>query len=86
MRNTLRAAFFFCAFGALCQAASGSPISYDVTLDTAPLVGHPAGPFYVEVAFTDGGGVDDANNTITLSNIQFAGGSAHSCLAAPAAR
>ena len=49
---------------------------YNVTLNTVPLVGHPAGPFYIELAFTDGGGVNDANNTVSLSNFNFGGGSA----------
>ena len=75
MLNILKTAFFMCAFSALCQTASGDTI-YNVTLDTAPLVGHLAGPFYVEVTFTDGSGVGDANNTVTMSNITFGGGSA----------
>ena len=75
MLNILKTAFFVCAFSALCQTASGDMI-YNVTLNTAPLVGHPAGPFYVEWTFTDGSGVGDANNTVTMSNINFGGGSA----------
>src|ERR1017187_697775 len=75
MLNILKTAFCVCAFSALCQTASGDMI-YNVTLDTAPLVGHPAGPFYVEATFTDGSGVGDANNTVTMSNFTFGGGSA----------
>jgi hypothetical protein len=56
-------------------AASADSI-FNVTLDTAPLVGHPAGPFYVGLTFTDGSGVADANNTVTVGNINFGGGSA----------
>jgi len=46
---------------------------YEVTLNTSSLVGHPAGPFYVELALTDGSGFGDANNTVTLSNFKFGG-------------
>jgi len=60
---------------ALCRAASGGVI-YNVTFDTTPLVDHPAGPFYLDLAFTDGSGVNDANNTVTLSTFNFGGGSA----------
>jgi hypothetical protein len=74
MSDMLRGVFLICVFSAICQTARGD--LYDVTLDTAPLVGHPAGPFYLELAFTDGSGVNDANNTVTLSNINFGGGSA----------
>ena len=75
MLTALKAAFLVCALAALCQTASGDTI-YNVTLGTAPLVGQPAGPFYFQLAFTDGSGVDDANNTITISDIHFGGGSA----------
>jgi hypothetical protein len=68
---------FLCGFCALCQSAIADGIStYDVTLDSAPLVGHPAGPFYVYLEFIDGSGVGDANNTVTVSDVNFGGGSA----------
>ena len=35
--------------------------------------------FYIELTFTDGSGVGDANNTVTMSNINFGGGSALGC-------
>jgi len=63
-----------CALSTFCQTATAQ--SFEVTLDTAPLVGHPAGPFSILFAFTDGNGVGDANNTVTISNVQFGGGSA----------
>jgi hypothetical protein len=59
----------------LRQAASAEMI-YNVTLDTTPLVGHPAGPFVVFLAFTDGSGIGDANNTVTVSDLSFGGGAA----------
>jgi len=72
--NMLKAGFLVCILSTLCQTARGD-VTYNVTLDTAPLVGHPAGPFYIELAFTDGSGVNDANNTVSLSNFNFGGGS-----------
>lgn len=54
-------------------AASADTI-YNVTLNTAPLIGHPAGPFAVELQFNDGNGAGDANNTALLSGFLFGGG------------
>ena len=71
----LRTVLVVCAFSALCQTAIADAI-YNVTLDTTSLVGHPAGPFYVFAEFTDGNGIGDANNSATLSNFTFGGGSA----------
>lgn len=77
MLSLLRVIVFICAVSVLRQTAIAGVIStYDVTLDTTPLVGHPAGPFYVYLEFIDGSGIGDANNTVTLSNIDFGGGSA----------
>lgn len=47
-----------------------------VTLNTTPLLGHPAGPFSVFFEFIDGNGIGDANNAISISNVSFGGGSA----------
>jgi hypothetical protein len=60
--------------GALSAAAS--TVTYDIAIDTAPLIGHPAGPFTLDFQFTDGSGTGDANNTVTLSDFNFGGGSA----------
>jgi len=75
MLNILKTAVLAWAFSALCHTAIADEI-YNVTLDTAPLVSHPAGPFYVEFAFTDGSGYGDGNNTVTASAFNFGGGSA----------
>jgi hypothetical protein len=71
----LKTTLLVVAFALLCQTAIGDEI-YNVTLDTAPLIGHPAGPFYVEFAFIDGSGYGDGNNTVTTNNFVFGGGSA----------
>ncbi len=49
---------------------------YSVSLNTSPLIGNPAGPFYVEFQLNDGSGTGDGNNTVELSNFQFGGSSA----------
>ena len=66
--------FVSCVLFALCQSAVAS--SYSVSLDTTALVGNSSGPFSVQLVFTDGSGVGDANNLVTVSNVQFGGGAA----------
>jgi hypothetical protein len=51
-------------------------IAYDISLNTAALIGHAAGPFSLNFQLNDGSGGGDGNNTATLSNFQFGGGSA----------
>jgi hypothetical protein len=75
MRSFLKTALLVCAFSVLCQRA-GADVFTDVTLDTAPLIGHPAGPFSLLFIFIDGSGAGDANNTATVGNVTFGGGSA----------
>lgn len=68
----------FVLAGVLCtlaHTASAALIS-NISLNTAPLVGHPAGPFSIFLVFTDGDGIGDGNNTVTISNVTFGGGSA----------
>jgi len=45
------------------------------TLDTTPLQTSSAGPFTLDFQFIDGSGTGDGNNTITLSDFDFGGGS-----------
>ena len=55
---------------------------FTVTLNTAPLTALPgssAGPFGLAFQLVDGSGASDANNTATISNFQFGGGSAAAC-------
>ena len=49
---------------------------YNVSVDTSSLIGNPAGPFQLDFQFTDGSGIGDANNIVTLSNFDFGSGSA----------
>src|ERR1051326_4363182 len=55
--------------------AQNSYDTYSVTVDTTSLMGHPAGPFTAAFVLTDGTGFGDGNNTVTLSNFSFGGGS-----------
>jgi hypothetical protein len=74
MPNLSKVLFWVCTFSAVVPATMAA--TYNVSLDTAPLVGHPAGPFSIFFVFTDGSGVGDANNTVTITNVAFGGGSA----------
>jgi hypothetical protein len=74
MLNALKIVCVVYASCALCETAVAD--TYEVTLDTSSLVGHPAGPFYVYGTFTDGTGIGDANNTVTMRDFIFGGGSA----------
>ena len=47
---------------------------YNVTLNTAPLIGHPAGPFSIGFEFADGSGIGDGNNFVVISNFNFGAG------------
>ena len=64
------AAFFLEA--ANCQA----DLMFDVKLDTSGLIGHPAGPFYIDFQLNDGSGdFSKGINTAIISNFSFGNGS-----------
>ena len=66
-----------CVLLTLTQSAGAARTStYNVSMNTAPPIGHPAGPFTFYVAMTDGSGLSDGNNIITISNLDFGGGRA----------
>lgn len=46
-----------------------------VTLNTAPLIGNSSGPFTLDFQLVEGNGIGDSNNTVTLSDFSFGGGS-----------
>jgi hypothetical protein len=48
---------------------------FHVTVDTSVLIGHSAGPFFIDFQLNDGRGVGDENHTATIDNFSFAGGS-----------
>ena len=47
-----------------------------VSLDTTPLIGHPAAPFSINFQLNDGSGTGDSNNTAAIDAFDFGGGSA----------
>src|SRR3984957_4720391 len=55
----------------IATAAFGNTIS----IDTASLEGNPNAPFTLDFQFIDGSGTGDANNTVTLTDFDLAGGS-----------
>jgi hypothetical protein len=57
-------------------APARADLIFSVSLNTAPLVGHPAGPFSLDFQLNDGSQSGDGNNTATLSQFTFGGGSA----------
>lgn len=54
--------------------AAHADIVYNVTLNTTPLIGHPAGPFSIGFEFADGSGIGDGNNAVFMSNFSFGAG------------
>jgi hypothetical protein len=72
-RTTILAIILLAACSGALPAAT---ILYDVKMNTSPLIGHPAGPFTLSFQLTDGAGTGDGNNSISLTNFQFGGGSA----------
>lgn len=49
-------------------------VIYNVSLNTAPLIGNTAAPFSLYFQFTDGSGLGDGDNTVTLSNFDLGTG------------
>lgn len=77
-RNTItKTARLLAAIAAVGTASVSEAItSYKVSLDTSSLVGNPSAPFYLDFLLIDGSGLDDGNNTVTVSDFQFGGGNA----------
>src|SRR6266481_3253118 len=50
-------------------------ISYTVTVNTSPLMGHVAAPFSLDFQINDGSGTGDANNSIKIVGVKNFGGS-----------
>src|SRR4051812_19466391 len=57
----------------LVPAAARADIIFNVSMNTAPLIGHPAGPFSIDFQLNNGSG-PLADNTATISNFNFGGG------------
>lgn len=57
----------------LSGTASGAGV-YNVSVDTTFLIGNLSGPFTMAFQLTDGSGVGDGNNTVTIDNFDFGSG------------
>jgi hypothetical protein len=72
MRQTFTLLLLLCIAG--CFTVAHADVIYNISMNTAPLLGHPAGPFSLEFQFNDGSGTADSNNTAVLNNFLFNGG------------
>jgi len=57
------------------QAVFADTTQYEVSLNTAPLIGQSAGPFSIAFVLSDGNGLADGGSTATVSSVNFGGGS-----------
>ena len=55
-----------------CQATA----VFNISLDTSPLIGHPAGPFSLYFQLNDGAAIGDGSNSAILSDFNFGVGEA----------
>jgi len=76
LRNPLASKEVRLALGILLGSLACPAAQIPITLDTTPLIGHPAEPFSIAFSLVDGSGTGDANTTVTLSNFVFGGGGA----------
>jgi hypothetical protein len=60
----------------LLGTAAGLASPIQISLDTSPIIGHPAEPFSIFFSLVDGSGSGDGNTTVTLTNFTFGGGGA----------
>jgi len=71
VKNSIFRCALFCALTALTLQADAL---YNVTIDTSPLIAHPAGPFALDLQLNDGSGTGNGNNTAILRSFNFASG------------
>jgi hypothetical protein len=66
------------ATGALLLAplACAQTGEFDVTVNTAPLIGNASAPFSLDFQLNNGSGAGDLSNTATIGGFNFGGGSA----------
>ena len=62
------------AAGLLLSSAAANAALYHASIDTSSLIGNPNAPF--SLSFQLNGGDTPGNNSVTISNISFGGGSA----------
>lgn len=54
--------------------AQATPLTFHVQVDTAPLIGNPHGPFYLDFALTDGSGTLAGPNSVVIDDFAFGAG------------
>jgi len=75
IRNTLALVLLsLCLAWAMGPRACQADVTFQVQVNTAPLIGHPAAPFAINFQLNDGSGTNDGNNTATISGFTFGGG------------
>ncbi len=73
LKQTLAALACISAFLS-APASHASLVFYHFDVNTAALIGNPAGPFSLDFQLNDGSGLGDGNNTATIGNFTFGGG------------
>jgi hypothetical protein len=58
----------------LAFTAARAELIYNISMNTGPLIGHPAGPFSLGLELADGSGTGDGNNAVFLSDFAFGAG------------
>lgn len=58
----------------LCATAGSADPVFNVSMNTAALVGDPAAPFFLEFQFNDGSGTNDGNNTVVMDQFALGAG------------
>jgi hypothetical protein len=72
----MRHVVFFIVTLALAPLNAAAGAIYNINIDTAPLVGDVAQPFYLAFQLADGSGTGDGNNAAFISGFVFDGGGA----------
>src|SRR5262245_26936807 len=72
--NTLARGALLGSLALIAALPAAADVIFDVTLDTRPLIGNAAQPFFVNFQLNDGTGEGDANNSVAISNFAFGGG------------
>jgi hypothetical protein len=55
-------------------AHAGESAVFQVSVNTASMVGNSAGPFSIAIALTDGSGISAGSSTVQVANVNFNGG------------
>ena len=74
MKRLALISVFLTGIGMAASPAAATAIH--VQVNTAPLIGNAAAPFFLDFALTDGSGALAGPNTVVVSNFNFAGGAA----------